>query len=341
MVQLNSHGEVADFLDVSQFIGGRSAYECVAYSAALLKYAGQPGHGPAGTTMQASNLAQYWYGREEGSNLTSNTNGMSLDAEYDMLKGLGLTYRPLGANINAVIGALLGGCPVLFCGAETGMHDMALGDRVPYSWSPSGNHAIVISGVASDGNLLVHDCASIAPGGVRPGPRTYDANKLQPVSATAIIPAWLSEDDMSIDIHSPGVGNYFAEPDTQHWTCKSNGKVLQFGVLDFYKQQGGLQRLGLPVSNEIPLDANGNTRQHFERGVVFYDPQHVYDRPPGAGNVYYAHVYQGPAWDAATKDLNTQIGTLIQELQQAQASTQNNPALAALKQVAAIVEPFK
>lgn len=308
MVQLNSKNEVADLLSIDQFIGGHSAYECVAYSASLLKYAGQPGHGPTGSVLEASNLAQFWYGRETGSNTADNTSGMSLAQEYDMLKGIGLAYEPLVASVDAVKAALNQGRPVLFCGAETGMHDVALGDTVPYSWPPSGNHAIVISGIAPDGNLLVHDCASIAPTGVRPGPRTYDINKLQPVSATAIMPPWLAEEDMSIDINSPGVGNYFTETDAEHWTCKNTGKVLQFGVLAFYKAQGGLSRLGLPVSNEIPLVTGApETRQHFERGCVFYDQGRKYDNPPGAsGPCYYAHIYSGPAWEAVIAPLTTE-----------------------------------
>ena len=341
MVQLNSKNEVADFLDTNQFIPGRSAYECVAYSAALLKYAGQPRHGPIGSTLEASNLAQYWYGRETGSNTADNTSGMSLAQEYDMLKGVGLAYKSLAASVDAIKAALSQGYPVLFCGAETGMVDVALGDVVPYGWPPSGNHAIVISGIAPDGNLLVHDCASIAPNGVRPGPRTYDASKLQPVSATAIIPAWLSEDNMAIDINSPGVSEHFTETDAQHWTCKQTGKVLQMGILDFYKQQGGLQRLGLPVSNEIALDASGNTRQHFERGALLYDPQHKYDNPPGSGSVYYAHIYTGPCWTAVTADLNAQITTLTSALAQAKAAPANDAALQAVKAIIPIVEPFK
>lgn len=183
---MNAHGEVADFVDVSQFIPGRSAYECVAYSAALCYYAGLPGHGPTGTALQASNLAQYWYGREEGSNLASNTNGMSVEAMYNMLQGMGLEYSPIVASLAQVKIAIAGGLPVMLCGAETGMYDVLLGDRVPYSWTPTGNHCIVVSGVRDDGNLLVHDCASINSSGVRPGPRVYDASKLQIVSATAV-----------------------------------------------------------------------------------------------------------------------------------------------------------
>jgi hypothetical protein len=190
LVTCNAQGEVADFLDVSQFIPGRSAYECVAYSASLIFYCGAPGHGPTGSTLQATALAQRWYGIEEGSTDSSNTNGMSLDAEYNMLQGMGLHYQALSPDVSAVKAALQEGVPVMLCGAETGMYDLGLGNVVPYAWTPSGNHCVVASGIASDGNLLVHDCANISPSGVRPGPRTYDAGKLQIVSATAVIPPW-------------------------------------------------------------------------------------------------------------------------------------------------------
>lgn len=314
MTQLNSHGEVADFVDTSQFIAGRSAYECVAYSASLVYYCGRPGHGPAGSAMQTSNLAQYWYGREEGSNAASNENGMSLDAEYNMLQGLGLTYHPLAASVAGVKEALTQGYPVLLCGAETGMYDLGLGDRVPYAWKPSGNHCIVASGIASDGNLLVHDCASIGPSGVRPGPRTYDVSKLEIVSATAVIPSWQEEN--VIDINSPNVANFFEETDAEHWKCKSNGNIVQYGILSFYKQNNGLLLFGLPLSNEVELDANGNVRQFYERGCLIYDPKHVYDNPPGSGNVYTAHVYADKALgeDPLIPKLEAQIAQLQAQL---------------------------
>src|SRR5260221_4598622 len=96
--------------------------------------------------LQASNLAQYWYGKEEGSTSSSNTNGMSLDAEYNMLQGMGLHYQAESLqNDNAYAVALINLCiqegkPVMLCGAETGMYDIGLGDIVPYAWTPTGNH---------------------------------------------------------------------------------------------------------------------------------------------------------------------------------------------------------
>ena len=68
-------------------------------------------------------------------------------------------------------------------------HDLALGDRVPYPWTPFGNHIITLTGVGPNGSLLARDTASIeAPNTLRPGPRLYDADKLRFVSATLVIP---------------------------------------------------------------------------------------------------------------------------------------------------------
>lgn len=199
MVQLNNAGEVADFVNESQFELGESAFECVAFSAALIKYAGEPGHGPTGTGEQIDQLADQWYSKEEGSAAVSNMNGMSLDAEYNMLGGMGLKFHALpisdssqpADDLTNVKAWLRLGYPVMICGAEAGFFDLAMGDVVPYAWPPSGNHCIVACGIASDGNLLVRDTASIAPMGVRPGPRHYDAGRMHLVSGTAVEVSWL------------------------------------------------------------------------------------------------------------------------------------------------------
>lgn len=187
-VPTNARGEICDLLDVNQFVPGRSAYECVAYAAALLKFAGQPGKGPTGSIIAASNLAQYWYGRLEGGNGANNTNGMSLDDLHTMLGGMGLTWTPAILSLEGIRQSIIASArPCIVSGTETGMHDLALGDSVPYNWRPTGNHVIVVSGVTHEGNFLVHDTANIDPEGrVRPGPRVYDASKMQLVSATSV-----------------------------------------------------------------------------------------------------------------------------------------------------------
>lgn len=366
---VNMKGEVADFVDVSQFLPGRSAYECVAYGGGILKYAGEPGHGPTGSALAASNLAQYWYGREEGSTASSNTNGMSLEAAYQMLSGMGLSYHKSEPTIEYVKAWLRVGYPLLICGAETGMVDVGLGDRVPYSWTPTGNHAIVASGIAPDGNLLVHDTANIGPTGVRPGPRVYDASKLQLVSATAIAVPWLpalpndydpvKEEDMpiSIDLSTPGVATYFSafQGNDKQWLCSKAGqdgkqKVVQYAILNWYRTNGyaplcGLSCAGLPQSNEVPVErfsgfehlaGQGIVVQFFERMVLCYDPKHALDNPPGAGDVYPLHLYNGgPGTDPRLTTLKNQLAQAQAQLQQT-APTVPPAMLADMAQIKAI-----
>lgn len=53
----------------------------------------------------------------------------------------------------------------------------------------------------------------------------------------------------------------------------------------------GLTYLGLPLSNEITMAGHpGVVKQEFERGWACYDPTHVIDFPPGAGDVYLLHL---------------------------------------------------
>lgn len=119
---------------------------------------------------------------------------------------------------------------------------------------------------------------------------------------------------MSIDLTNGAVVPYF-RADTLGWKCVSTGKNMHGEILAFYQVYGnsalcGLTHLGLPVSNEVPLNAKGNVRQHFERGVLFFDPGHAYDAPPGAGRVYLAHLYSGPGQDPQIAELQTEIAQL-------------------------------
>lgn len=131
---------------------------------------------------------------------------------------------------------------------------------------------------------------------------------------------WRTE--IMIDIHTPSVADYFtAQPDGA-WVSKHTGKHIHGGILAFYQSFGnsalcGLTYLGLPQSNEVPLQGvAGAVRQHFERGVLFYDPSHQLDRPPGSGDVYLAHLYSGPGQDPRVVQLTSQVDTLTQQLAQ-------------------------
>lgn len=331
---------------MSQFVPGRSAYECVAYSCALLKYAGEPGKGPTGSVIQASNAAQFEYGKYEGSNLASNENGMSLGAEYSVLSDLGMgDHHALSVTGNAahdlpLIKAWLAlGYPLAVCGAESGFYDVGLGDRVPYSWAPTGNHCIVVSGVDAAGYLLVHDCANVDSRGVRPGPRMYDGSLMRLLSATAVHKPWLPiysqgfdplavlEHDMAIDINSPGVSDHFVEASADRWHCRQNGKDIAYAMLSEYKATNGLLTLGLPVSGEIPIEqvnppvfakygGHGIVAQFFERGVLVYDVQHLLDNPPGAGSVYRAHLYTANALGTDPRLWASNLPKLLQAVKQ-------------------------
>jgi hypothetical protein len=161
------------------------------------------------------------------------------------------------------------------------------------------------------------------------------------------------EDEMiSIDLNTPGIGNYFeAVPgNANQWRCKQNGKIIQFGILDYYRNNGciplcGFSSLGLPVSGEIPLQG-GTAKQHFERGVLVYDPSHSIDNPFGAKNVYPAHLYGGVGQDPRVTEQQAQIDQLKQQLA---AQPQADPApLNAIKQVQPLIDqaqtilaPFK
>jgi len=112
-------------------------------------------------------------------------------------------------------------------------------------------------------------------------------------------------------------------------------------MLAFYREFGnsalyGLTWLGLPVSNEIPLQGSSATKQFFERAVLFYDPQHELDRPPGAGDVYLAHLYSGPGQDPRIPSLQGEVDTLKAEL----AAEQQKPA-AVQQQVDHLTENMK
>ena len=192
MVQLSASGEVGDFLDVNQFQPGRSAYECGYFSVATVKAMNKVGEPPTQSVGQVIAEAEAWYAADHGGdNSSDNTDGMSLQQLYDLIVRVGLHYLACSLDLHEIRAWLGCGYPVIIAGAETGMYDIGLGDIVPYSWPPSGNHIITITGVHADGNVLVRDTASIGPQGVRPGPRIYDASKLALVSATVVVPPWL------------------------------------------------------------------------------------------------------------------------------------------------------
>lgn len=189
--------EVASYVNESQFEPGESAYECGFFAVALNHYAGKPGEKPTGTGEEIDQWSDIWYAHCDGLDTSKNTNGMTLWQLYYVLSRAGLHYQgyvPFDKNTvkDWVRAWVKLGYPVIIAVDEKTVFDVELGDKAPYAWKPTGSHIITVSGLDKE-HFLVRDPASIAPSGVRPGPRIVDGNKLGIISATAVRLPWLPE----------------------------------------------------------------------------------------------------------------------------------------------------
>lgn len=193
-VPLTASGEIATFRDVDQFQPAKTQFACGFFSCALVKAMAPVGQAPVQTVSEMIAEAEQWYAQDNGDDALSNTNGMTLQQLYDLIVQIGLHFQAAHTDAQTLRAWLRLGYPVLVAGAETGFYDLGLGDRVPYPWTPSGSHIIVLTGIAADGNFLVRDAANVTdlsnPNTLRPGPRTYDASRFQLSSATAVVPSW-------------------------------------------------------------------------------------------------------------------------------------------------------
>src|SRR6266704_1933114 len=137
----------------------------------------------------------------------------------------------------------------------------------------------------------------------------------------------------------------------------AQGKPVLFTIVDPYMGYGnslscGLSHLGLPLSDEITIAPGGIVKQHFERGVLAYDPvPHHIDNPPGWGSVYPMHLYSGPGQDPGIAKLQAIVADLtaannmqaqkITDLQQEQVvDPLASQALATVRQIKTMVQPF-
>lgn len=110
---------------------------------------------------------------------------------------------------------------------------------------------------------------------------------------------WMQGDTM-IDISD--VSSFFTAQSDTAWKC-SNGNMLIGAILMFFRKAASpLALIGLPKTGEISVDGHPGVKiQVFERIVLCYDPGHVLDRPPGAGDVYAMHI------DSATSPAVVQL----------------------------------
>ena len=193
-IPLSLTGEVATFQDVDQFQPAKTQFACGFFSCAIVKAMAPVGQVPTQSQAQMIAEAEQWYAQYNGDNSLGNESGISLEELYDLIVQIGLHFQASRMDLQALRAWLNLGYPVLVTGDETGFYDLGLGDVVPYPWRPAGSHAIVLTGVTADGNFLVRDPANVTdvsnPRSLRPGPRKYDAQKLQLNSATAVVPSW-------------------------------------------------------------------------------------------------------------------------------------------------------
>lgn len=128
---------------------------------------------------------------------------------------------------------------------------------------------------------------------------------------------------MALDISQ--VSGYFLDigttPDTR-WHCKSTGFDIAYGILTYYRTctlvgLNGLSQYGLPTGPEQPLQGlKSVVVQHFERGIIAYDPAHEMDSVPGiTGPCYPAHLTVGQATSPT-------IGSALSTLSTAQVTAQ-------------------
>jgi hypothetical protein len=195
-----SGGENAVFRDgVTQLRAGETEDACVAFSASNIWYSVQPGKTNPYSAEDIDRLADAWYIKLTHS--IDNSAGLSLDQLHTILDGMGLKWEPIpitnngAANDEAVRQKLREGKLVAVCAAESSFFDLELGGA-PYSWNTKPfNHCIVASGLITSGpwvnNVWVRDTVAVS-GGYRPSTkRPYDIGRMQYVSLTAVVPAWL------------------------------------------------------------------------------------------------------------------------------------------------------
>lgn len=205
----NAKGEVIDAVTISQFYPGKTEFACGFYAAGMIRYAGRPGAGPAGTSIQVEAWADMQYLKEYGEDGANQLGGVSIDDEHRLLKdalpqSAPFHYQDLDISpgssqvqdMEQVRGALSSGYPLVATVTEVSIFDKELG-RNPYFWGAAGTHVLVITGRTPEGDLLVHDSANVSgslqgPNTPLPSPRTYDGTRIALQWATMCRMSWLA-----------------------------------------------------------------------------------------------------------------------------------------------------
>jgi len=187
VVKLSSTGEVGQFVSVTQFDDGNTS-KCGFYATATA-IGGAVAGGQAWSASAIASSADQHYAQ-----LGSPIDGMDQSSLHTDLSTYNVTGKDINPDWGTIKANLNAGYPVIICLPEVQVFDKAVGGS-PYPWDSAGlNHVILLTGVASDGNVLVRDSANITPpNNIRPGPRTYIIANMSPYWATAVSPAWLTQ----------------------------------------------------------------------------------------------------------------------------------------------------
>ena len=158
------NGCVADLQKVYQVEWNESPTECGFFTAALLKYAGYPGHGPTGTAEQVDQQADSWFVWLDGPNTNTNFNGVTIENMHQLFAAAGnLHYWDIGAisdtsdhnqDIARIKRALDAGYPVAI---TTLMSSVQRPDGSFVYPNVGAYHVFTIVGYDNAGNWLCND----------------------------------------------------------------------------------------------------------------------------------------------------------------------------------------
>jgi hypothetical protein len=347
-IPLSSTGEVAVFRQADQMQPGRSEYECGFFGTMMARSMALAGRSPTLTEQQVIDEAEAAYAQYDGSYAASNTAGMTLGQLYTLLSQVQLHWQSTTPTIAVIKAWVAAGYPVIVAITEASVRDLGLGNINPYPWRAAGTHIILITGLASDGNVLVRDsanCVSLTdPHSLRPGPRIYNAAALQFVSATVAVPPWLPRpssstppttvpwtfvkqggEDVGIAITDPLIERYFVVVNGNELKRKDTGVLMGSGITAFYLKYGGPGILRLPLTGETGVVGfPGVMFVVMEGCIIVWDPTpRQLDSPPTSEGAYLMHLDQG-------------IGQQIMSNRAAQSS--NSPAHVALQQIIATAQ---
>jgi hypothetical protein len=358
MVALSPTGEIADFCDADQFQPAKTQDACGFFAVSIVDAASPVGQPCRKTTAQIIADAENWYAQYNGDNSIANQMGMSVAQEEQLLSQLGLHWFQLPLSIPVIRAWVRAGYPVIIAGAEAGMYDMALGDVVPYYWNyQSFNHIITITGIAPDGvNFLVRDSANVTdlnnPNSLRPGPRIYDASKLQLVSAHAVV---MHGQPIPNVVGGIPVGVPSGWKDDGTTLTAPNGVPVVMGFRNAVLNSNW-DATNVPLAPEFGANpvilhnpsVGGGTVQLFVRSMLWWTQAKGVVNEPELGAEIAAAYQHIAALNSQMSSLQSQINTLQQELAAAQAGQTIPPGVqqainqaeTTLSQAAQALQPY-